>query len=257
MKDCRDVEPLKAPYVDGEAGPADWTTVDAHLARCGRCRDEVAVERAAHDVIAARRAELRPAAPAGLKQRCKAHAAAQRPPVATPAAVARPPVYRRWLPLSVAATVLLAVVGVFALGLTEKANALAFQITLDHVECARFWTDATHVDSAAEGQGWTASYGWPLRVAASAPDQSLRFRGVRRCAVTDGRVAHLLYEWQGRPLSVYVLPTDVVRGSAEVRRFGHDAVMWSQHGRTYVVLAKGDRRPELEGVLRYVKANVY
>ena len=94
-------------------------------------------------------------------------------------------------------------------------------------------------------------------MAASAPDESLRLRGVRRCAVTDGRVAHLMYEWQGRPLSVYVLPADVVHGSAEVHRFGHDAVMWSQNGRTYVVLSKGEQRPQLDRVLRYVKANVY
>jgi anti-sigma factor RsiW len=253
MKDCRDVEPLKAPYVDGDAVPADRTAVDTHLTHCGRCRDDVAVERAAHDVLQARRDELRPVAPESLKQRCAAACRNARAASSLP----RAPLYRRWVPMSVAATLLLAVVGVFAFGLTEKAQALAFQMTIDHVKCSRFAAAATHVDSAVEGQRWAATYGWDLKVAASAPDQSLRLRGVRRCAVTDGRVAHLLYEWQGRPLSVYVLPSDVVHGAADVRQLGHEAVMWTEHGRTYVVLARGKPRPELDGVVRYVKANVY
>ena len=251
MKDCRDVEPLKAPYVDGEAAQADRSAVDAHLSQCGRCRDDVAVERAAYDVLQARREELRSVAPDSLKQRCAAaswRAASLR---------TRPPLYRRWVPMSVAATLVLAIAGVFVFGLTEKAQALAFQMTIDHVKCSRFSGAATHVDSAVEEQRWKTTYGWPLKVAPSAPVESLRLRGVRRCAVTDGRVAHLLYEWQGKPLSVYVLPTDVMHGAADVRRFGHDAVMWSEHGRTYVVLARGTRRPELDGVVRYVKANVY
>ena len=253
MKDCRDVEPLKAPYVDGDATVADRTAVDTHLALCGRCRDDVSVERAAHDVLQARREELRPVAPERLKERCAAACRRGGSRSSVPAA----PIYRRWIPMSVAATLLLAVVGVFAFGLTERAQALAFQMTIDHVKCSRFSREAAHVDSAAEGQRWTSTYGWPLKVAASSPDGSLRLRGVRRCAVTDGRVAHLLYEWQGRPLSVYVLPYDVVHGSAEVRRFGHDSVIWTEHGRTYVVLSRGKRRPELDPVVRYVKANVY
>jgi hypothetical protein len=34
-------------------------------------------------------------------------------------------------------------------------------------------------------------------------------------------------------------------------------VIWSAHGRTYAVLVHGKRRPELDGVVRYVRANVY
>ena len=255
MKDCREIESLKAPYVDGEAAPRERMTVDSHLSACPRCRDEIAGEREAHETLAARRAELRVAAPERLKERCAAFARSA--PAAPVPLRPRAPIYRRWVPMSVAATIVLAVVGVFAFGLTEKSQALAFQMSIDHVKCARFSSDATHVDSHGEGERWRTTYGWPLRVAASAPDESLRLRGVRRCAVTDGRVAHLLYEWQGRPLSVYVLPADVIRGSAEVRRFGHDAVMWSQNGRTYVVLARDEQRPQLDGVLRYMKANVY
>ena len=258
MKNCRDIEPLKAPYVEGEAGPDERSAVDAHIDQCGRCRHEVGEERAARDVLAARREELRATAPERLRNRCAAHATASST-AAQPAPVvaARRPIYRRWVPMSVAATLVLAMIGVFMLGLTDKAQALAFQTTIDHVKCARFAGDATHVDNAAAGQRWSAVYGWPLRVAPSSQASSLSLRAVRRCAVTDGRVAHLIYEWQGQPLSVYVLPSEVLRRQTEVRRFGHDAVMYSQNGRTYVVLSRAPRRSGLDRVVRYMQANVY
>ena len=262
MKNCRDVEPLKAPYVDGEAAPADRAEVDSHLGACGRCRDEVVVEQAARDVLVARRDELRRSAPEGLRRRCASYAippTARRdvPPDVATIPPRKAPIYRRWVPMSLAATLLLAVAGVFGLGLTEKSQALAFQMTLDHLACLRLGHQPVSAEAATVEQQWPTTAGWPLRVAASTDDPPLRLRGVRRCAVTDGRVAHLMYEWQGQPLSVYVLPSDAVRGTANVRRFGHDAAIWADNGRTYVVLARAQRRPEFDRVVRYVKANVH
>ncbi|MEO5894226.1 MAG: hypothetical protein ABIS06_00815, partial [Vicinamibacterales bacterium] len=167
------------------------------------------------------------------------------------------PFILRWAPLSVAATLLLAVAAVFTLGLNNKVQALAIQMTLDHVKCSRFARPSTSLDAASAGQQWAATYGWPLRVPASSASTGLELRAVRRCAVTDGRVAHLIYEWQGQPLSLYVLPEKVVDEPEQVvERFAHESVVWSQNGRTYVVLAHAPRQ-DLDGVVRYVKANVY
>ena len=246
MKNCRDVEPLKTPYVDGEAGAADRAAVDTHLGACGRCRDEVAVETATRDVLAARRDELRGRCPDALR----ASVASQIAPV-VPVASA----FRRKLPISIAATLVLAATAFFAFGLSDKAQALAFQTTLDHVKCSRFNHSDTPADPVAEGQRWNARYGWPVRTTQGNAD--LQLRALRRCGVTDGGVAHLMYDWKGETLSVYVLPSSVLQHAEEVRRFGHDAVMWGQHGRTYIVLARQHRRPELDAVVGYVKANVY
>ena len=239
------------PFVDGEAAAGDRAAVETHIHRCGHCRDLVAAERAAREVVFARRDDLRETASQSLHAKCAAHAAwtGQRSRVM--------PVVRRWLPLSVAATLVLAVAAVFVFGLNNKVQALAFQMTLDHVKCARFANTSTPVDAASAGQQWGATYGWPLRVPASSPSTGLELRAVRRCAVTDGRVAHLMYEWRGEPLSIYVLPERVI-GEPEqvVERLSHDSILWSQNGRTYVVLSHASR-PELDGVVRYVKANVY
>jgi hypothetical protein len=65
-----------------------------------------------------------------------------------------------------------------------------------------------------------------------------------------------MYRWRGQPLSVYVLPSARHAGQTGdvVTRFGHEAVLWTEGGRTYVVLARG-RPGELDGVVGYVKAN--
>src|SRR5512145_1033262 len=111
MSQCGDLEPLLAPYVDGEASSDDRAVVDSHLHKCPPCRDRVTGERTAREVIAARREELKACAPEQLRRRCAAH-------LATPPTTVAAPVPQGWLtrrtvlPLSMAATILLAVSGV-------------------------------------------------------------------------------------------------------------------------------------------------
>ncbi|HXG56264.1 MAG TPA: zf-HC2 domain-containing protein [Vicinamibacterales bacterium] len=251
MKNCQDVEPLMAPYVDGEAAPPDRAAVEAHIGACDCCRDLVATERAAREVLLARRGDLRRCAPQALHARCAAHAAWMRGRRAVPAVI-------RWLPLSVAATLVIAVAGVFGLGLNHRVQAVAFQVTLDHVACKRFGHASTPIDGTSAEQRWLATHGWPVRVPASSAGSDLELRAVRRCAITDGRLAHLMYRWRGEPLSIYVLPDRAADASAErVERFSHDSIVWSQNGRTYVIVAQAPRRPDLDSVVQYVKDNVY
>ena len=42
---------------------------------------------------------------------------------------------RRWAPLSLAATLVLAVAGVFVFGLNNRVEALAASLAVDHVKC--------------------------------------------------------------------------------------------------------------------------
>ena len=254
MKNCRDVELLLAPYVDGEVAPEDRAAVDAHLDACGPCRGDLDVQRAARELLRARRTAIRDAAPPALRARC---AAAARPLQGhAPSAPSRTRLIRR-LPLAAAATILLALGAVFGLGLNNKVQALAFQMTIDHVKCARFNSGPAAVDPVQAGAQWSSKFGWPLSVPASSQPAGLELRAVRRCGVTDGRVAHLIYDWRGEALSVYVLPSKVIDSTAHTQRFGHDSVMWSQNGRTYVVLADTSRRDDLAGVVQYMRSRLY
>jgi hypothetical protein len=157
------------------------------------------------------------------------------------------------MPLSLAATLLLAVATVFLFGLNQRVEALAAGLTLDHVKCFKVSALAAAVDAHDAGTSWQRSQGWPLRVAATAPAEELRLVDVRRCMSSEGRVAHLMYLWRGHPLSVYVLPRAFGRDRI-LDSMGHETAIWSANGRTYAVLATG--HPEdFDHIVGYVKTH--
>lgn len=247
MKSCRDIQQLLAAYVDGEASPGERLIVSAHLEACTPCRDAASGERTAREVVAACRDRLRPPAPDALRARCAAgasHAAEK----------AWRPGWGTLVPLSVAASILLAVGGVFIYSAVNQVEALAAQLTADHAKCARLGEPVPDEPAAHEAR-WVEAHGWSVRAAASAPEHDLQFLTIRQCVVTDGRTAHMMYRWRGEPLSVFVLPKalDAVGAERVSRRFGYQARMWSNRGRTYVVVS-GRESPEIEPVIQYVKA---
>lgn len=249
MRKCQDLEPLLASYVDGEAPAQASASVDAHLDRCPPCRDRVSSERAAREVLIACRARLRPCASEHLRARCAAHRLRRSGVFARNA--------RTWVPLSLAATLVLAVAGAFVFGLNDNVEAVAAQLTLDHVRCFQLAPERlAHADAAEAGRDWAASQGWALQVPASAPRVELELLGVRRCVTASGSTAHLLYKWRGDPLSVFVLPRTLGRHRPVdeiVETFGHEAVVWSARDRTYIVLAHG-RPAGLAPLVGYMKA---
>jgi anti-sigma factor RsiW len=248
MSKCRDLDPLLASYVDGEAPSDDRASVDAHLDRCPPCRDRVAGERAARDVLVARRPLLRQCASEHLRARCAAHRLRRSGLFALRA--------RTWVPLSLAATLILAVAGAFVFGLNDNVEAVAAQLTLDHVRCFQLAPERlAHADAAGAGRDWAASQGWALQVPASSAAAQLELLGVRRCVTASGTTAHLLYKWRGEPLSVFVMPRTLRRRAQAdeiVENFGHEAVVWSARDRTYIVLAHG-QPADLAWVVGYMK----
>lgn len=252
---CQDLDPVLAPYVDNEAAPQERAAVDAHLSACPPCRGRVAGERAARLVLQSRRGTLRTCASQALRTRC-----ANLSRATTTRREASAVLKRQWVPLSLAATLVLAVAGVFLVGLSDRVEVFAAQLALDHVKCFKFIPDRiTKGDAAEVGREWTTRRGWALNVPSSAPEHHLELLGVRRCGSTSGSVAHVLYRWRGEPLSVYVLPGNI-DATHPVQRvvdtLGHEAIVWTKKGRTYAVIARGSR-DELARVATYVKTAAY
>lgn len=247
---CRELEPTLAPYVDGESAADERASVEAHLERCPPCRDRVAGERAVRDVLHARRDELRPSASDPLRARCAAHAG-QMP--ARPAPVSR---VRRLVPLSLAATLLLAIGGIFAFGVNHEA--IAAQLALDHLKCFDVIGEDGPVDAASAAAAWAAERDWTIAVAPSSPELGLQLVGVRRCFSTDGAAAHCMYRWRDQDLSVYIVPHPLqTLGTAEqaVEKFGHRAIMWRSADRTYFIVTRG-RRDGLDAVAAHIRRSV-
>ncbi len=251
MNKCQELEPLLATYADGDADDGVRSTVDSHLGRCPKCRHQVDAQRVARGVVAARRDQLRSCAPDGLRARC----AAQR--LIGGGRAAR--TVRPWLPLSLAATLVLAVAGAFVFGLNDNVEAVAAQLAADHTRCFQVAPERlTHADAAVAERDWLASHGWAVRVPQTSAAAGLELLGVRRCLTASGTTAHLLYRWHGQPLSLFVLPRQLRRQVTDnqiLETFGHEAIAWSGPERTYVVVARG-RPAGLPQLVTYLQAGM-
>jgi Putative zinc-finger len=258
IRRCRDLDERLTPYVDEEAAPDERRVVDAHLAKCPPCRDHAVAERAARDVIHQHRDELRCAAPEGLRARCMAHQGSDSRPQASGlrSSTFRLPSFGvpRWVPLSLAATLVLAVAGVFLTGINSGVQALATGLALDHAKCFQFKGDTSKiVDAEVLDSKWEREQGWSIVLPPSAGSEQLRLLTVRRCLSTDGRVAHAMYLWRGKPLSVFVLPNATERERV-LDTMGRETAIWSANGRTYAVLADG-HPSDFSHIVNYVKTH--
>ena len=249
IKSCRELDEQLAPYVDGEQTPAARRFVDAHLAGCPPCLANADAERDVRVMVHEHRDRLRPLAPASLRARCAALSASAEAPARRRSSMSS---VRRWVPLSLAATLVLAVAGVFVFGLNNRVEALAASLAVDHVKCFKV-TDSPAPDPLAAARDWQQDQGWPIVVPQSEPAQQLKLVDVRRCFTTDGRSAHMMYTWRGAPLSLYVLPEDVGRDRV-IDKMGHEAVIWCANRRTYAVVADGHPQ-DLSTVVDYLKAH--
>lgn len=254
MANCREIEAKLAEYVDGHQAEAERAAVERHLQSCPPCRTRAAGERTAHDLVCARRDTLRAPAPGHLRERCAAQRQAARPPAAV---LARTP----WVRFSLAASVLLAA-GLFVLfGWGSSVETYAAQLSADHLKCFQYPPEATSApDVTLLGRTWQTQSGWGLKVADSSTMEGLTLLGIRKCGSSRGRVAHIFYRWHGEALSVYVLNHrfDHSANAAhdhDVNRLGEHAIVWTDHDRTYAVIAD-HRLPDLQRVATYVRRSI-
>src|SRR5262245_10139007 len=159
MNECRRIESLLPPYVDGDARPDAVAAVETHLASCDACRAAVDAERTARTVLRARAESLRVAAPPGLRTRIVASLAPMPEPSLGWAARAA-----AFLAAAAAALVL-----VTALEFVSPSSNVLFaaQLAIDHVRC--FIVHLGSIDGAASGdvqREFRERYGWAVDVPA-------------------------------------------------------------------------------------------
>jgi len=252
MANCREIESKLAAYVDRDQPAADRLAVEMHLRACPACRSRALGEQAVHDLVCSRRVALRGCAPSGLRSRC----VGQRRSSFAGSLPRRP-----WMPLSLAASLLLVTAVFLVFGWGSSVETYAAQLAADHLKCFQFPPDGSSApDVTLVGKTWLATYGWALKVAASSPSEQLQLLGVRRCGSTRGRVAHVFYRWRGEPLSVYVLNHRFDRApdaehDHDFNKLGEHAIVWTGHERTYAVVASR-RVADLHHAADYVRRSV-
>jgi anti-sigma factor (TIGR02949 family) len=231
MMNCQDVETRITPLVDEELAAAEADAVEAHLAVCPACRRTADQERLCRRVVRECAPRLTAQAPVALRARVRS---------AMPAARGSRG-FRPWRWAVAAAASLVILVGLLTVaGVVRPVPVFAAQATLDHLKCLRLGPHSASSDAKTIEASWKAWQGWDLQVP-TGEAAGLRLLGYRRCVLTEGKLAHLIYDRGGSIVSLFVLPGGPEVASAELEMFGQDAVLWSGHGRTYALVGRGSR----------------
>ncbi len=266
MSNCDQIDPLVTPYIDGELAAHDCARVEQHLQACEPCRMRVTAERSVCHLLRRSKAELhRARVPQSLRQAVQAGRPAP-PVVRFPAATAAAAVgaRRAWRDrrLAVAAMFLLVVGGAVAYRATVGATrAMAAELTADHMKCFMVNNVLHTHESVAEveaylrsGFDWQATLPEHEPAPAPAPHEDLEVVGARPCFYEHGKVAHIMYRHRGLPVSIFMLP-GVEYERNLVHTLGHDAVIWADAGRTFVLIAKAPRA-DVEKIATMVQASL-
>ncbi|HEY3045285.1 MAG TPA: zf-HC2 domain-containing protein [Vicinamibacterales bacterium] len=268
MSKCTSIDPLVTPYVDGELPAAERTLVDEHLHRCPPCYSRVAAEAAVRELMRARKPGLTAErASASLHAQCTGLASRSGDPSAArlqPAGLRSAPAHaiRAWwgapwhlrvVPPALTASLVLLVGGAFLYLATQySARLLAAELCADHVTCfAANNLLGTHDAPAAVESSMLSAFGWHLHLPEQFGASGLELVGGRRCLYGEGKVAHLMYRDQGRPVSIYMLPKSV-RPEELLEILGHEVAIWSSGDRTFVLITRGSRE-EVAQMASFVK----
>lgn len=238
---CEQLQPLMASYADGELSPAERSRAEAHVRTCADCRRAVEVQRLLRQVVSSHRSALVDPAPPGLRTRLAAS-------LATPSTPALEVGWRTRLSAFAAAALVVLAAGAVALPVvTERSTVvLAAQMALDHLKCFTIDGDAHAApitDTEAEAE-LLREYGWQLDVPETLGADGGHLVAVRRCLYGDGRAAHLLYRVDGAAVSLFILP-GLERPAESLTMLGHDEVVWTSGGRTYLLVGSAGERNRL------------
>jgi anti-sigma factor RsiW len=238
MSNCRSIDPLVTPFIDGELPAADASAVASHLRACGNCRARVAVERSVRDLMRRQQGALQsPAAPAALRGRCAmARGAAL---AAAPRTAGTRRLFQRLAPLAVAAALVLIVGGAFLYRMTQlSTRVMAAELTADHLKCAAVNAIiGTAQTPAAVESSLAARFNWHAHLPERPEEAGLELVGARPCLYGEGKIAHIMYRHEGKTVSVFMLPR-TARGEHRLGIMGHQAAVWSEGDRTFVVIAR-------------------
>ena len=253
---CDRIDPLVTPFIDGELPDTARRDVEAHLRVCPPCHSRVAAERDVHELIRARAPVLNKAdAPDALHAKCW-QIARLAPRAADAAALTPPPLPKRLAPYALAASLVLVVGGAFVYQATDKsARVLAAELTADHMKCfAMNRALGTQQARAAVESSMASGFGWRMHLPDDPARAGLELVGSRPCLYGEGKIAHIMYRHQGRPVSLFMLPK-TARTDELVEVLGHEAKIWCVGNRTFVLVAR-EPRQEVERMASFVQASL-
>jgi anti-sigma factor RsiW len=235
---CTEAADSLHAYLDAMLDPGERATLDRHLAACPRCAAELARIRALESRLAGLLRET-PAPPADLWEGVR------------PARDPGRPAFGRWQRTAVAAAVVAAVaVAALALGgLVQRfaARDARFEVALleTPLEELRAFVDSRRkldlasTEYAAVREWFAGKVDYALPAPATRPE--VKLVGARLCFFLDRRVASLMYQAEGRTLSLYVIPAEPAGLAARANDTvaGEPVVVHEARGYAQVIWRRG------------------
>jgi anti-sigma factor RsiW len=256
---CRRICDLLTQYADGTLPDAQRVEVQRHLDACPPCRVTAGKECGARQLLRACAERLRAAEPLppGLRTRCQAAPRSGKGQGA--------PASRSWfrpsMRFAIAAAVMVFVGALLSVVTRQSDALLAAQLTADHVKCfGLFRPDEGKTMNSGDAQRMLHDrFGLDVHVpgssSGSSNSASVDLLNARTCLYADGRVPHLMYEANGKDISLFVLEGET-RAPAELTTFGHHARIWSRGGNTFVLITPDDDGAT-DAAARYVAAEAH
>ena len=243
MSDCRQISELLTPYVDGVLADVPRAGVERHVAACPPCRSRLASEQGARAALRRCADSMATPLPPGLQARCEALVGD---------AVSRRTRWPRLRPFAVGVAVAAAVVVIVFVATSYSNAVLAAQLAADHVKCFSVFPprDRAGIETS-QAEDELAANGWKMKVPASSSANSLRLIGVRGCLTGAGAIPHVLYESNGKPLSLFKL--DGARRAESMDVLGRHCRIWRRGDSTFVLVSEDSTGPELSRVADYVE----
>jgi anti-sigma factor RsiW len=167
---------------------------------------------------------------------------------------------RTWIsratPWALAASLVLVVGGAFLYQATEASSrVLAAELTADHVKCfAMNSALGTHHTASAVEASMLSGFGWSMHLPEDPSRAGLELVGSRPCLYGEGKIAHIMYRHQGQPVSLFMLPR-TARTDELVEVLGHEAAIWCDGNRTFVLVSDEPRR-DVERMATFVQASL-
>lgn len=135
-------------------------------------------------------------------------------------------------------------------------QAIAAELTADHAKCFFLNTVLRTHQSVSEVEGYLrAGFDWEAALPPHPEDVDLQLVGSRPCLYEHGKVAHIMYRHHGVPVSIFMLP-GVHYTSNFLHALGHEAVVWADGQRTFVLIAKAPPE-QVHEVATFAKASLH
>ena len=156
-----------------------------------------------------------------------------------------------------AAALVLFVAGASLYQITAQSTpVMAAELAADHVKCFLLQDlIGTGQPTGPVEYSLASKFGWPAHLPERPDRAALELVGERTCLYGQGRVAHIMYRHEGRPVSLFMLPNDM-RKDEVLDTLGHGAAVWSVGNRTFVLIAR-ETKVDFERMALFVRTGLH